>query len=64
MEQQLLLQAGRGSKAPIPPAQTQTDKIINCATSWSISENELMDMRMNNYVELELEEVSNQHLKL
>ena len=42
-------------KPPIPPDQTHTDKIIKCATSWSISETELMDMRANNYVELALE---------
>ena len=42
-------------KPPIPPDQTQTDKIIQCSTSRSISEIELMDMRRNNYVELALE---------
>ena len=42
-------------KSPIPPDQTQTEKVIKCATSWNIHENELMDMRMKNYVELALE---------
>ena len=49
------LVADEKQKAPIPPDQTQTDKIVQCVTSWSISETNLMDMSTNNFVELALE---------
>ena len=43
------------SRSPILPDKSQTDRIVQCSTSWSICENDLRDLRTNNFVELSLE---------